>query len=603
MKRTWLSIVVVAGILGLLTLFVGLQYKWLTKVSVAERERMQKRVETDASRFAEDFNREMQAAYYNFQTGAGDWKNSDWTEFNERYDFWKSKTAYPELISSIYFFPRANESKPLRYDPEKRVFEVTETTADIESLRARLSTDGTKTVFEDSFAMAVPVFEGDEHMKHVVLRRTPTDPPPIFKMPENFGWVVVQLDGTVIKERIFPDLASKYFGADFKLAVTDKAGTNVFTAGGTPTGADASAPMFSMSPDNLLFFTSRDAVPKIVRERGNGGVIVNQRVESHTFSRTEIDGKTGTFQLELKQADGMKSKPRATVMASSNGSSGDPWVLNVQHAAGSIDAFVTAERNKSFAIGLGIYLLLVGGILAIVLSAVRVRRFAQRQIDFVSSVSHEFRTPLAVIYSAGENLADGVAKENAQVSRYGELIKGEGKKLSGMVEQILEFAGANSGNRKYNFASANVAQIVEDAVAECRPLIESGGFTLETDLQEDLPAIQADRSALASAVQNLIANSVKYSNGSKWIRISARNGAGAIKIAVEDRGIGIRSDEQRLVFEPFYRAKEVVDAQISGNGLGLNLVKKIAEAHGGRVAVESEPGNGSKFTIELPQRN
>jgi signal transduction histidine kinase len=348
-----------------------------------------------------------------------------------------------------------------------------------------------------------------------------------------------------------------------------------------------------------MFFTSRDALPRVMREHKNGLVIDQHRVESHTFTRTDENGKTGTFQLELKQADG-QNPPRRTVMAGTSRAGNAPWTLSVQHAAGSIDAFVTGERNKSFAVGLGIYVLLVGGILAIVLSAMRAKRFAQRQVDFVSSVSHEFRTPLAVIYSAGENLADGVAKEDAQVSLYGELIKGEGKKLSGMVEQILEFAGANSGERKYNLTPTDVTKVVNDAVEECRPLIESGGFEIETELQNVLPDVFADGTALSSAVQNLIANSVKYSNRSKWIRISAVNGDGLVKISVEDRGIGIRSDDLRRVFDPFYRAKEVVDAQISGNGLGLNLVKRITEAHGGRVTVESKPGSGSKFTIELP---
>jgi signal transduction histidine kinase len=114
--------------------------------------------------------------------------------------------------------------------------------------------------------------------------------------------------------------------------------------------------------------------------------------------------------------------------------------------------------------------------------------------------------------------------------------------------------------------------------------------------------ISADKTALSSAIQNLIANSVKYSNGSKWLRVSAINGGGSVKISVEDKGIGISSDELRRIFEPFYRAKEVVDAQISGNGLGLNLVKKVVEAHGGNVSAISKPGKGSTFTIELPSR-
>jgi signal transduction histidine kinase len=132
-------------------------------------------------------------------------------------------------------------------------------------------------------------------------------------------------------------------------------------------------------------------------------------------------------------------------------------------------------------------------------------------------------------------------------------------------------------------------------------LIDSGGFTVETDLQSDLPSLNADGLALSSAIQNLVANSIKYANGSKWIKISARNGDGRVKIAVEDKGIGIAASDLRQIFEPFYRSKEVVDAQISGNGLGLNLVKKIVEAHDGKISVESTPGVGSTFTIDLPQ--
>ncbi len=141
---------------------------------------------------------------------------------------------------------------------------------------------------------------------------------------------------------------------------------------------------------------------------------------------------------------------------------------------------------------------------------------------------------------------------------------------------------------------------MRDAVEQCQPLIESGGFSVEEFVAESLPQISVDRSALSGAIQNLIANSVKYSNGSKWIRVSAVNGGGSIRIAVEDKGIGIAGDELKRIFEPFYRSKDVVDSQISGNGLGLNLVQKIVDAHGGKITAESKPGKGSKFTIELP---
>ncbi len=600
MKRTWFSILVVSGMLGLLTLFVGLQYRLLSEAGEAERERMQKRVETDTARFAEDFDREMQAGYYNFQTDAAMWRSSDWAEFNERYDFWKERTAYPELIREIYFVSTQADSQPLKYDPARRAFETSQTTAELESLRTRFSDEGFRPVYEDAFAMVLPVHEGGGQLEHMMIRRTEKDGMPHFKVPEKFGWLIVLLDGAVIKERIFPDLAKKYFPDEYNITVSDKAGQPVFETNGAMTSADATAPMFNMSPDNLMFFANREALPKMSPEH-KSGVVINQRVESHTFSRTEKGVKPGTFKIEVKDP-GNGSRQRTTVVSSTGDGGGNPWTLSAQHSAGSVDAFVTGERNKSLAIGLGIYLLLVGGILAIVLSALRSKRFAQRQVDFVSSVSHEFRTPLAVIYSAGENLADGVAKETSQVSRYGELIKGEGKKLSRMVEQILEFAGASSGNRKYNLAPTDAVEVVNDALDECRPLIDSGGFAIETELHSDLPTILADRTALSTAIQNLIANSVKYSNGTKWIKISAVNGGGSVKISVEDKGIGISVRDTGRVFEPFYRAKEVVDAQISGNGLGLNLVKNIAEAHGGKVAVASKQGAGSTFTIELPRK-
>jgi signal transduction histidine kinase len=602
MKRSWFSFLVVGGVLVLLTLFLGLQYKWLSEVSDAERERMQKRVETDARRFAEDFDREMQAAYYNFQTGANVWKASEWEEFNARYDFWKERTAYPELIRDIHFFSKQTDAKVLKYDPAKRAFEPVEIGPELEDLYKRvIAEENTRTLYDDEFAMVLPIYEDDRRIERLVVKRVDHPAPAVLDMPEKYGWLIIRLDESTVKNRVLPDLATKYFPEnDYKIAVVNKSDQTEFST--QPVSADdATAKMFNMSPDNLFFFGNRDALPKMTGER-RSGILIDRKVESHTFARTEsINGSTGSFDIQLRQP-GEKGKLR-TAMIATTGANAAPWTLRVQHVTGSIDAFVRNERNKSFALGLGIYLLLVGGILAIMLSAMRSRRFAQRQIDFVSSVSHEFRTPLAVIYTAGENLADGVAKEDGQVARYGELIKGEGKKLSRMVEQILEFAGANSGKQKYNFTPVNVAAVVQDALDECRPLIESGGFSVETDLQRDLPTVSADKGALSSAIQNLIANAVKYSNGSAWIKISSANGGGRVRIAVEDRGIGISSGEERQIFEPFYRSRQVVDAQISGNGLGLNLVKKIVEAHGGNISVESTVGSGSKFTIDLPQRN
>ena len=606
MKGSWVTSIAVSGVLFLLTLFLGLQYSWMYRANEAARDRMQRRVEADTKNFADDFNREMQAAYFNFQMDASDWDASNWVEFNERYDYWKGKTQYPELIRDLIYLGKT-PGQTLRYDFEKRIFAATEIPADIPALRTRIEGDASfKPFYEDADALVMPVHKTEKRFERIVLKRTKEGEPPVVHMPERNGHLVILLNKDTITTRILPDLSAKYFGeGDFRLDVTSRNAEPIYQSSGRVSASDAKSALFSLSPDNMIFFSDKGA---FTGTEGKPGVVVNQRIESHTFSRTESRGdgaKSGTFSIELQPANGAisggKAKTRTSVIATRGGGE-DPWTLNVQHVAGSIDAFIDNERNKSFAIGLGIYLLLVGAIVAIVLSAMRSKRFAQQQIDFVSSVSHEFRTPLAVIYSASENLADGVTKDEAQVTRYGNLIKGEGKKLSSMVEQILEFAGASSGRKKYKFTQTDVSAVAKSALAECSPLLEENGFEVETAIAEGLPYVKADADALSSAIQNLIHNSIKYSNGTKWIRVSADQLDGRITLSVKDRGIGVSGEDIRHIFEPFYRAKNVVDAQIHGNGLGLALVKEIAEVHGGNVRATSELGKGSEFTIEIPRR-
>ncbi|MGQ0542040.1 MAG: sensor histidine kinase [Blastocatellia bacterium] len=601
MKRSWVSNLVIAVVIGLLTLFLALQYNWLSEAAEAERERMQKRVEMDTKNFADEFNREIQAAYFNFQTDSLTWTNADYTEFNERYDYWKTRTAYPELIRDIVFLPQDPTAASLKYNADKRSFEPLQLSDKLSAIRSRLAAaKGTTTILEDDYTLAIPIYDNERRLERIFLKQVPNGGTPVVKMPDTYGHVAVLLDKSTINDRILPELAEKHFPErHYKVGVYDKAKHPVYQTGTITNEPDASAQLFTLSPDNLIFFANRNVLSSPNGEKRTG-VIVNQRIESHTFSRTQSgDGESsGTFKIELQNDE--PGKPRKSIIAGTN-TSDDPWRLDVQHASGSIDAYIRGERNKSFALGLSIYLLLVGSILAIVLSALRSKRFAQRQIDFVSSVSHEFRTPLAVIYSAGENLADGVTKDREQILRYGQLIKGEGKKLSGMVEQILEFAGARSGRKKYSFTEINIADVLKNALAECSPMIEEKGFEVETNIAPDLPTLNADHEALSTAIQNLLQNAVKYSNGNRWLRLSAENGNARVKISVEDRGIGISGDDLRQIFEPFFRTKDVVDAQIHGNGLGLSLVKEIIEAHGGMVDVSSEAGKGSKFTIELPR--
>ena len=236
----------------------------------------------------------------------------------------------------------------------------------------------------------------------------------------------------------------------------------------------------------------------------------------------------------------------------------------------------------------------------LLLATRRAQRLAQQQMEFVATVSHELRTPLAVIRSAAENLADGIVEDGPQVRKYGELVRGEGRRLTDMVEQILEFSGIQSGERRLNAVAVPIGPLVRDVVDASASLATAARIDLEQDLPDDLPPVLGDEPALRRVFQNLLANAIKYGAAGGWIRVDVRRQGNDVLVTVADRGIGIDPSEHERIFDPFYRAAAVVEAQIQGAGLGLSLVKRIVEAHGGAISVRSAPAAGAAFTVRLP---
>jgi two-component system sensor histidine kinase SenX3 len=292
------------------------------------------------------------------------------------------------------------------------------------------------------------------------------------------------------------------------------------------------------------------------------------------------------------------------------------WVLLAQHRTGSLETAVAAVRWRNLMISSGVLMLLSLAVGLIVVSARRAQALARQQMEFVAAVSHELRTPVSVIGAAAGNLADGVVGDPQRVRKYGETIQGEARRLAETVERVLQLAGIAAGRAAASQTLIEPAELVHEAIGECRPEIDAAGVTVETAIADNLPMIGGDRAALRSALRNLISNGVKYGGNARWLRVSATAGnrdsgagsqwvpssplLGPLRFTVEDRGIGIDADDRKHVFQPFYRGREAVTQQIQGSGLGLNLVLRIAEAHGGRVQVSSEPGKGSTFTLVLP---
>jgi signal transduction histidine kinase len=173
-----------------------------------------------------------------------------------------------------------------------------------------------------------------------------------------------------------------------------------------------------------------------------------------------------------------------------------------------------------------------------------------------------------------------------------------------MVERVLQYAGIEAGRVISFTAPLEPLSVVETALNATAPLVKSSGFNIERGFAESLPLVIGDASALTSAVQNLIINGIKYGGQDRWLAVTtaqAKTTRGMeVRISVEDHGAGIPHQDLPHLFEPFYRGTDATLAQIQGNGLGLSIVKRIVEAHGGRVTVSTRVGHGTTFTIHLP---
>jgi signal transduction histidine kinase len=227
------------------------------------------------------------------------------------------------------------------------------------------------------------------------------------------------------------------------------------------------------------------------------------------------------------------------------------------------------------------------------------------QVDFVTAVSHELRSPLAIISSAAENIAHGVVEGGGQMKQYGTAIERQSRRLSRLVEEVLMFAATREKQHRYNLRPLGVSEIIDATLAGTADLIEAAQFTVECDVPAGLPQVSGDLSALSQCLQNLVTNALKYSGGQRWIGIRAGVDDGALGgrevwVSVSDRGIGIDQKELPRIFEPFYRSSAAASMQAHGTGLGLALAKNIAEAMRGELTVVSRPGAGTTFTLRLP---
>ncbi len=589
----------------LLLVLATLQYRWLGQISEADEARLRAGARSRAEQLARDFDREVTRAFLWLHVDAGSVRSHDWAGYADRRARWARLTAHAGLVKDVWLVDAAGEA-PQRFDPATSSFQPAPWPDSLVSLRERVhdialafsspphlaaphasprpgpsgasriakSFHRPSDLFDDqipAFVAPIPSFE-------------PTAPGRVgMSFSRLAGFTIVTFDLDYVRRRFLPALVERHFGAD--------------------EDSDYAVVVSRRSDPQAVLFRSAPPVPGAASEGDATATLLGVRLED------AAEEDPAAFPLPSPapspRVSGRRVEPHHFGWLRRAGP-GEPdaghWRVVVTYRAGSVDQVVAAARRRNLGIGAGILALLTVSVVLIVVSSQRARRLADRQLEFVAGVSHELRTPVAVICSAGENLADGLVKEPAMVQQYGRVVRDEGRRLVEMVEQVLDFAGSYSGRRAYRFEELGISELV----SECLEAVSRGerGLQVEANVEPGLPPVRADRGALRRAVQNLLQNAVKYGGEGGWIGVRVACGPPGerteVWITVQDHGLGIPPSEVPRLFEPFFRGEEAQNRQIRGSGLGLSLVKRIVEAHGGRVGVESAPGRGSAFTIALP---
>ncbi|MDB4964505.1 MAG: integral rane sensor signal transduction histidine kinase [Myxococcales bacterium] len=225
-------------------------------------------------------------------------------------------------------------------------------------------------------------------------------------------------------------------------------------------------------------------------------------------------------------------------------------------------------------------------------------RANEMKSDFISNVSHELKTPLSLIRMFGELLAMGKLKSPEKGKEYADIITREAERLSRLIDNVLDFARMERGRVAYEFQPGRLDEVVERSLDVYRHRVEREGLKLTTKIDPDLPETLLDENAMTLLLLNLLENAVKYGKGEIAVYLTRQGNT--LRLVVGDQGPGIATDEHKRIFERFYRTRDARGTNVRGSGIGLSLVKHIAEAHGGTVTVDSEPGKGAAFIVDIP---
>jgi signal transduction histidine kinase len=605
--------VLLLGLATALTILALLQYRSARQLSDATSQQMRATLGASLMDFRRGLENELAPISRDLEPSAEDRRPGNLPELARGVAEWRRTAAHPALVSKVLVWRFADRrgSEVLALDPARDQFVPAEWPSELRRLRTELERMSTNPLHSPNQSAA----QGEQFPqpppppdlglrspwwidldvpalvhRNALARSTSTDrgqgPEPV--------WVIVLLDQDVLVKQVFPELVDRYFnrneGLDYRVAVLSGLASQppIYSSeAGLLAGKDAGLNLFG--PPTIF------PVVRVISMPGPPPANTGPAVAVPPVAPPPDYGSPGP-------PPGEHRDPFMLVRYSPEERG---WSVVAQHRKGSLEAAVSSIFYRNLAINFGVLLVLGLTTGLIIATSARARRLAQLQVDFVAGVSHELRTPLTGIVAAAENIKDGLIENKDQLMRYSSAILNQAHQLSDLIEQILMFSAVEKGRQRYHLQPTDVAQVVHASLKNTESLIRSAGITVEQAMEPDLPQVNADFQALSRCLENLITNAIKYGGEKRWIGVRAFVAASSehekeIRISVEDHGIGIDSRDLKEIFEPFYRSPSVTAAEIHGNGLGLPLAARIAEAMGGRLGVESVPGKGSSFTVHLP---
>ena len=319
----------------------------------------------------------------------------------------------------------------------------------------------------------------------------------------------------------------------------------------------------------------------------------------HVLQSNVNSGKTGWIVKGRDEKPILKSEnsPSGSITVRTNFEGGfPPWFVELyQNDPDLFETFLFSRRGIYFYMFILLAGILIFGLALTIRTVAHELELSKMKSDFVSTISHEFKSPLSSIRQLAEMLQSGrVPSENRRQEYYDVLVE-QSERLTLLIDNILDFAKIEEGRKKFDFQVVDIGLLLKEIVSVIQDQVRHKDFVIQLEMGKSLPAIKADRESLTQAITNLIDNAIKYSGEAKNIIVRAFVEDQYLIITVKDFGIGIRKEEIDKVFERFYRGGDELTRTVKGSGLGLTLVKQIVEAHHGKVSVESEVGTRQYF--------